>query len=280
MTYTKRTREEVQSEKQAYAGVIAARVKRLAQMTDAVAAGEAIQEYLHFMSRFHRYSAHNCVLIMAQKPTATYVAGYQKWKSMGRWPKKGSGIKVFAPSFRRVETQEEGEPSLHQLCGFHLTTVFDVSDTEGKELPAVSRFWVEDSQEGEWLYGALQSAAGRLGIHVQERNLGRAGGLSRGGAVEINAGNPTLAKASSLVHELAHELLHQQKRSEIDRQTEELEAEAVAYVVCSHFGLDVKAAEYIALWKGDSQQIMARLESIRRAATIIIQEVEKHEIEE
>lgn len=284
MAYHKRTRNAIHAEKERYTDTVQAYVERLAQLTDEAAASREIGEFLSFLGRFHRYSAANAVLIRAQKPTATWVAGYNAWKRLGRWPRASTGIKIFAPTHRRVGTQldEEGEERpIHQLCGFHLTTVFDVSDTEGEELPPVASYWVEESDEGAGLYGALVHVAEEMGIVVSEDHLGLAGGVSYGGRVEINVDNATLARTSSLAHEIAHELLHQgEENGQLDRRTKELEAEAVAYVVCSHFGHDVKAPQYIALWQGDSEGIMARLESIRRAASRIISEVERHASED
>jgi hypothetical protein len=196
---------------------------------------------------------------------------------MGRWPRKGTGIKIFAPSFRRVGTfkEEDEEKGIFELCGFHLTTVFDVADTEGEELPPIHQYWVEESEEGEGLYQALWQVALGMDIQVGEAHLGQTGGVSYGGRVAVNADNPLLARTSSLAHEVAHELLHQGGNGQdLDRQTRELEAESVAYVVCAHFGYEVKAPEYIALWHGDSERVLARLESIRKAASTIIQGIE------
>jgi len=284
MAYLKRARDEINEEKRQYADTIKAYVERLAQLTDQAAASHEMGEFLRFLGRFHRYSALNAVLIRTQKPTATWVAGFTAWNRLGRWPRSGTGIKIFAPTHRRVGTRldEEGEEHpIHQLCGFHLTTVFDVSDTEGEELPPVASYWVEESDEGAGLYAALEHVAEMMGIVVSEEHLGLTGGVSYGGRVEINADNATLARTSSLSHEIAHELLHQDETSqEVDRRTKELEAEAVAFVVCSHFGYQVKAPQYIALWQGDSEAIMARLESIRRAASRIILEVEHYASED
>ena len=126
------------------------------------------------------------------------------------------------------------------------------------------------------MYRGLKAAAEEMGIVVEEAHLGLTGGVSTGGRVAVNADNPLLARTSSLAHELAHELLHQRDLSEAaDRQTREVEAEAAAYVVCAHFGYEVKAPQYIALWQGDGEGIVARLETIRRAASDIIRQVEK-----
>ena len=281
MRARKRTRAEIEGEKREKVDTIRGHVERLARLTDEAAAGQEIGGFLRFLGRFHTYSAGNALLIRLQKPEATWVAGYSGWQRLGRWPKKGSGLKIFAPTLKAVAMEEGGdgdkeEQPISQLCGFHLATVFDVSDTEGEALPPVANYWREEAEEGEGLYRGLQAAAEEMGIVVEETHLGLTGGVSYGGRVAVNVDNPLLARTSSLAHELAHELLHQRDPGEErDRRTREVEAEAAAYVVCAHFGYEVKAPQYIALWQGDAEGIMARLETIRRAASAIIGQVEK-----
>jgi len=278
-SWTRRSDAEKDAEKQELGARVSAFVEELAQRVEAARSQAEVLAFLDFMAHFHTYSANNQILIWLQKPAARRVAGYAAWKSLGRYPKVGTGIKIWAPTLGKalVEGLDGQMQEREVLRGFHLTTVFDVSDTEGKPLPDATHLWVETDACGEELYRALGKAAAVWSIRVEEQELGEMGGASLGGVVAINVQGAMLRKTSALAHELAHELLHQRGSGQgLDRPTRELEAEAAAYVVCAHFGYVVKAAEYIALWQGDAQGIMARLESIRQAASQIIKEVERY----
>jgi hypothetical protein len=110
------------------------KVREAVEMLDAgverILDGEEFKRYLAFAARFHRYSANNSLLILVQRPTATRVAGYKRWRELGRQVRRGEeGIRIFAPIFRTVEDEEGGEKA-RILCSFKVVKVFDVSQTD------------------------------------------------------------------------------------------------------------------------------------------------------
>lgn len=245
---------------------------------------ETLMAYLDAMSKFHRYSFGNCLLIALQRPNATLVAGYHRWKELHRWVKKGEvGIAILAPLVTRKRKGDAGEdgadrepttPQRSSVVGFRVVRVFDVSQTEGKELP---QFALTSGDPGERL-ARVEDLVRSKGIELQyEDDLGGALGVSRGGTIAILSSLTYAQKFATLVHELAHELLHRgDRRQETTKVVRETEAEAVAYVVCRSVGLDcsTQASDYIQLYSGDQQILMQSLELIRGVASAILTELE------
>lgn len=242
-------------------------IDELAAETDAVRASALFLNYVEAMSRFHHYSWNNQLLILLQKPDAQHVAGYNTWLKLHRHVRKGEkGIAILAPIVVRVDV-EDGQV-LRRLVNFRVVYVFDVSATDGAPLPPQPD-WKSTERRSE-LHERLINFAEREGITVTTGALpAGARGASMGGKIVLipEAGTKTL------IHEVAHELLH---RSIVDRedtyqQTREIEAETTAYVVCRHFGLgDSKSPNYLALWGADAPAIHGRLERIQKAAGKII----------
>ncbi len=245
----------------------------LAKAVDDVRASEAFKAYLAVQARFHRYSWHNSMLIAMQRPDATRVAGYKTWQSLGRQVCKGErGITIFAPCPWKRET-DDGETE--QGIFFRAVHVFDVGQTDGADLPDVDVPTVDTACDD--LLAKLRRVADQRGIAVTFAKLsGGLFGVSKGGTVDVDNTHPTGQQAKTLAHELAHEALHKTDRTGLTRSVAELEAESVAYVVCTHFGLDVevRASRYIALWNGDSKALRASLERIANTARSIIDDVE------
>src|SRR5262249_49178261 len=153
---------------------------------------------------FHRYSFHNICLIVAQRPAATQVAGFQTWKSLGRFVRRGeNGIAICAPIIRRRrEGIGDEEPA---IAGFRAAYVFDIAQTDGEGLPEVSQA-VGDPDAA---LARLREAIGRAGIALSYvATLGGALGRSRGGAIELVISLEPAAEFVVLAHEYAHELLH------------------------------------------------------------------------
>jgi antirestriction protein ArdC len=238
---------------------------------------ESLIQYLDLMSTFHHYSFRNCLLIALQKPDATLVAGFRRWKELKRYVKKGEkGIAILAPlvSRRRAEETADGEeaeaPPARALRGFKAVHVFDVSQTEGQELPEFATVKGEPGEKLERLEAIVRAQGIEL---VYEEIPGGALGLSQGGKIAVL---PTLPKAetfSVLVHELAHELLHRgDRRQETTKTLRETEAEATAYVVCRASGLDcsTKSSDYVQLYGGDKDLLFQSLELIRDVAASIL----------
>ncbi len=246
----------------------------LAKAVDNVRASEAFTAYLAVQARFHRYSWHNSMLIAMQRPNATHVAGYQTWRKLGRQVNKGEhGIMIFAPCPWKRET-DKGETE--QGIFFRAVHVFDVAQTDGKELPDVDVPTVDTAADN--LLADLRRVADSRGIAVNFAKLdGSLFGASNKGAIDVDNQHATGQQSKTLAHELAHEALHWDKdRGPLTRSIAELEAESVAYVVCTHFGLDVevRASRYIPLWNGDSKSLRASLERIAKTARELIDDVE------
>lgn len=245
------------------------------RLADAVEKGEseAIKTYLGVMARFHQYSFCNQLLILAPRPDATHVAGYQRWQALGRQVQKGEkGIQILAPIPAKLaeEPEQEQETAPHHLCGFRAVYVFDVAQTTGKTLPEAPQ---AQGDPGNSL-AVLKAFYTKQGIALEYKpSLGGPEGVSTKGKVYVLSGLNPAREFSVLVHELAHELLHgADRRKELDRKVLETEAEAVAYVVGLATGLDMNtaSADYISLYKGNRDTLRASFEAIARTAARII----------
>jgi hypothetical protein len=258
---------------------------------------EKLLEYLGMLSRFHHYSFCNLILIYTQFPGATHVAGYGKWRAWNRFVRKGEkGIAILAPLVRnrlkkdsdaettRVESaisesalvSESQAPSTPKiLYGFRVVHVFDVSQTEGEELPEFASLGGDPGDRLVHIESIIRSRGIEL---VFEKQLpGNANGISEGGKISILDSLPAPQRFSTLVHELAHEILHWQNRdNQLPKAIVETEAEAVAYVVCRGVGLEcsTRASDYIQLWSGDIKILLQSLEKIRAVASTILMELD------
>jgi len=244
---------------------------------------ESLVRYLDMLSRFHRYSFGNCMLIALQRPDATLVAGFNRWKRLGRWVKKGeSGIAILAPLLvRRKDSSEERDDGeelagreARALRGFRVVHVFDASQTEGKELAELGSIRGDPGERTTQIEELIRAKGIELSF---EDSLSGALGVSEGGKISVLSSLSPAQMFSTLVHELAHELLHRGvRRQETTKVIRETEAEAVAYVVTRAAGLEcsTKSADYIQLWSGDIAILTQSLEHIRDVASSIISELE------
>ncbi len=240
-------------------------IKELAQATDEARSSDEMLRYLDFCSRFHDYSLGNIWLIMQFKPDATFVAGFHRWISLNRFVRKGErGIPILAPIL--VNEDEKDGIEIKRLVGFKVVYVFDVAQTEGEPLPPPPE-WKSPEKNKELNYRLVQFAKG-CGISVTFKNLLKeVQGVSKGGSIDIDL----TAGSKTLVHEIAHELMHKDKNNLQNRAIKELEAEGVAFVVCKHFGLgNLNSPNYLALFKLKSDEIFAHMERIRDTAHKII----------
>ncbi len=235
---------------------------------------ETLKRYLACMGRFHRYSAGNILLIWSQKPEASHVAGFHAWKALGRQVRKGEkGIMILAPMVRRVTADDDDNNKNQRFFGFKTTHVFDMSQTDGKDLPGFARDQGDPQEHLKRLKQALAKAKITVGYSPR---LGQAEGLSTGGLIMVKEGLRQAEEFSVLVHEWAHEILHQGKDLKgITKTVLETEAEAVAFVVCNAIGLDTNTAssDYIQLYSGNKETLMESLERIKRTAEEILREV-------
>lgn len=260
-------------------------------------------EYLSTMSKFHSYSVGNIMLILMQNPAASHVAGFHAWKKeFQRTVKAGEhGIKILAPCpYRRFVEQDRidtngnplldatGRPlqerTLVQLMRFRIVTVFDISQTEGKELPSigVSELSGDVARYAELadaitsvspvpiLYAAPPGAAKGCFNHVTEKIL-------------VRPGMSQTQTVKTMLHEISHATLHRRKTTNEppseDQHTREVEAESVAYVVCQHFGIDTSdySFGYVAGWsKGkELDELKSSLDTIRTCAAALIDAIEQ-----
>lgn len=286
--------------------------ERLAELTDKLENGVKelyasgrYAEYLAAMSKFHHYSFGNALLILFQYPTASRVAGYGTWKKLGRQVKRyEKGIKILAPCpYQKAVEQERKDPTtgqilyapdgkpLRELCyvpatHFKVATVFDISQTEGRELPniGVSELTGEVA-DFQAVYDRL-TALSPLPV-VQEPFPGTAKGYTSFIEQRIVL-QPDMGQAQTiktLVHEIAHAKLHapdvltNEKRKQ--RREREVEAESVAYVVCQHFGLDTAEYSfgYVAGWSRGQElaELKASLDCIHSTAGEIINAIQPPE---
>ena len=246
----------------------------LDRLMAALEAGQSdpLKNYLAVMSRFHKYSWGNCLMIHFQRPNATHVAGFQAWLKLKRMVRKGEkGIVILAPMVGRIKAAEElSEDQKTRLFGFRAAHVFDVSQTDGEPLP---EFATVQGDPGD-LIERLTEFVGDRGIALEYSGRIRpAHGMSEGGKITLL---PDLAPAehlSVLVHEIAHELLHRgDRRASTTHTVRETEAEAVAFVVCNAVGLDTNSAssDYIHLHSGDKATLAESLTFIQKTAAEIL----------
>ena len=247
------------------------------------------EEYLSTMAKFHSYSLNNTLLISMQMPDASYVAGFNSWKNnFGRTVKKGEkGIKILAPSPYKIKTEttvlEDGREVKEEkevtIPAFKPVTVFDISQTEGKDLPDITAPLLGSVERYETLITILKSIS-PVPIHFRGMNEGLYGCYSRDlKEIAIREGLSELHTVKTAIHEIAHALLHSEiEEQQKDRRTKEVEAESVAYTVCQHFGLDTSeySFSYIAGWSGnkETKQLRDSLETIRKTASSIISQIE------
>jgi hypothetical protein len=224
---------------------------------------------LKTMARFHKYSWHNVSLIASQRPTATRVAGFQTWRTMGRFVRKGEkGIAILAPIVTRRDA-ESSDDNARPIVGFRAAYVFDVEQTDGEPLPTPC----EAAGDPGTKTASLKTAILGRGIALESvDDLGGALGTSSGGLIRLLNGLSPAMEFTTLVHEYAHELLHRADDRPASRDTRELEAEAVAFVVGGAVGLNTSdsSRDYIHLYRGDREALAASLDRIQRAASVIL----------
>ena len=266
--------------------VIAANVTLLIEQLEA-GHSEGLTAYLTAMGRFHNYSFGNILEIARQKPDATRVAGLYAWNQLGRKVSKGQkGIRILAPMIgtrRKKDTEATSkDPAAVNkpvLVGFRAVYVFDVSQTEGAELPAFTERTKGDV--GEYRERLIDFTIAQ-GIQLEFKDsIAPALGMSYGGRIAILPGQEPAEEFSTLVHELAHEMLHKaERRTATTKTVRETEAEAIAFVVSQTIGLDAgrASADYIHLYHGNAALLTESLEVIQRTAALILSAIETEQV--
>jgi antirestriction protein ArdC len=241
---------------------------RLAEGIRRLSTTEAWTSWLRMQSRFYRYSFANTLLIGLQRSDATQVAGFHRWKTLGRSVRKGArGIAILAPVVRRarVADQESDDVAIVAAApsAFRVVHVFDVADTEGRQLPAVPCHALRGDAPAA-LFERLAAVGESRGFTVELHPMrdSRANGDTAFGdrRIRVRDSLASAQQAKTLAHELGHALLHGD--GVIDRALAELEAESVAFVVCEAVGIDAGdySFGYITTWVGgDADAVEAAL---------------------
>jgi antirestriction protein ArdC len=284
--------------KEAKLATMRQQVMQLAQrMVDPDFGDETFRTYLQFLARFHQYSFTNVCLILMQCPQARWVAGFRRWLELGRYVRKGErGIAIFVPFVgkkKEVEQDDQGEAE-GEAAGvvaaraprpvhFGVGYVFDVSQTdgEGEIYPA---FRLDLGEGVAPRHEALVEFAASEGIELKDGTRWQNGvnetilGSSAGGTIHMNEAAPVGSQVQTLVHELAHEFLHQQDRDGTTRPLREGEAEAVTCVVMQHLGFDTSAynADYIRSHGCSAEQIVKSMDRIAVCARRIVEGLIEH----
>lgn len=234
---------------------------------------EALTNYLAAVAKFRKYSLYNVLLIARACPQATNVAGYQTWRSLGRYVKKGEkGIMILAPILppRSEASDERISDELRPAVGFRSVYVFDVTQTDGTPLPGIGCVSGDPGGYREQLEKFIREQ----GISLEySTSIAPAKGISEGGKITVLPGQTPAETVATLAHEIAHEMLHRaDRRASTTKRIRETEAEAVAFIVCQAIGLESGAASanYISLWDGDVAVLLASLELVQRTAIEII----------
>jgi antirestriction protein ArdC len=249
-------------------------ISRLTAGIEELTTSERWQQWLAVQSRFHHYSFRNTLLIQLQCPEATRVAGFRAWQQLDRQVRKGEkAIWILAPVTRkRGDGDIDDEGGARILVAFKPACVFDISQTDGEPLPEVcSRL---DGAAPDGVYDYLIEVAHSIGYSVEEDYLPGA----RNGAcnfaerhIRVEVSNSQAQQVKTLVHELAHALLHENAD---DRALAELEAESVAFVVCTALGVesDDYSFGYVTGWAGGGDEAVA---SIKESASRIQQTADR-----
>lgn len=267
---------------------------------------ESYAQYLQTMSRFHHYSVNNQVLIHMQKPDATLVAGFNKWKNQfGRNVIKGEhGIKIIAPTpFKKKIEQEKLDPDTQlpmldadgkiiteektiQIPMYKPVTVFDVSQTEGKPLPQLAHDLSGNVANYDVFMEALRRSS-PVPISIEVMGGGMDGYFDlEHQDIAIRKGMSEVQTVSAVIHEMAHALLHnrakdpEEKTPELSRSTEEVQAESISYAVCAYYGIATgdNSFGYIASWSKDKTlpELRESLEVISKTADGLISDIDRH----
>lgn len=261
--------------------------KELEQGVHEVFEDENYIKYLDVMSRFYSYSAYNCILILMQKPEATLVAGYKAWQTkFHRQVRKGeNAIRILAPMPHKMTKQvkhEDGttEDREVQWTTFRAVPVFDVSQTEGEELPTYEINEVEGDVEGYAELIEKVTAASPAPIGYEDMSGDKYGYFApSANRIAIRKGLTEMQTLKTMIHEVAHSILHCKggEQEKVDRNTMEVQAESVAYTVCRALGLDVSdySFSYVAGWSTgkDVKELTASLNIIRNTAKDILEKI-------
>src|SRR4051812_28786273 len=249
---------------------VTASLLQLEQSVSAIQDSDTFRAYLIAQAKFHNYSFGNVLLILAQKPDASRVAGYRTWQSMNRYVRKGEkSIGILAPLKKKITDHETGDERWG-LYGFRRASVFDISSTEGEPLPEVP-VPVLDSEAGGELYARLEAVAQAEGLTVVRGHERFGAREQMQGFYERDNRLIALREASQLqmTKTLGHELGHHFAKHTESGPASETEAEGIAYVVLAHHCLDsgARSFPYVATWAQDKAVLRAALARIQQVSS-------------
>jgi antirestriction protein ArdC len=232
---------------------------------------ELFKEYLKVVSKFHKYSFGNQMLISMQNPAASHVAGFKTWQSLGRQVRKGSkAIYILAPCKSKKTVTTGGKDEEKPFIWFRSVPVFDVSSTDGEALPEWYHSLGDDTLN---IFNRLKAAMIERGIPVTECSIpGGALGRAYADRIEIEESLDPMNKALTLIHEAAHVLLkHQGENKNLSREFKEAQAEAATFCVSQHFGVDSPfTKDYLISWKATDGVLRENLTAITKVSQEII----------
>ena len=239
---------------------------------------DAWRNYLRVLSKFHSYSVNNCLLIYMQKPEASMVAGYRIWNTeFHRQVRKGEkAIRIIAPVKRKVIKKDE-EENTYRIDGFRIASVFDISQTYGDPVPVNLCENLQDQVDDYPLFIEALKLASPVRVRFEKTREGVNGFYSvLDEEIVINPGMSEAQTVKTLLHEIAHALLHRDNRSSMrsERVRREIEAESVACTVSSYYGIDTSSYSfrYIAAYAQDRElaQLKESMETIRQTSSELI----------
>ncbi len=276
--------------------------ERLEQGISELFDSERYTDYLRVMSKFPQYSLRNTVLIAMQAPDASYVMGFDAWKdpAIGRHVKANEkGIRIIAPRKAKKQVEKidpdtkkpvldkDGKPVMEEkevvIPKFRVVCVYDVAQTEGKELPTLADELTGNVAQYKDFFAAIEKSS-PFAIGFEALSGNRKGGcLYDERRIAINEGMSELQNVKTAIHEIAHATLHDIDKDapeRPDRRTREVEAESIAYAVCQHYGLDTSdySFGYIAGWSNGRElsELKGSLETIRSTAAKLIETIDGH----
>ena len=278
------------------------KIKELTEKLEAgikeVFTSDRYREYLSVMNKFHSYSFNNSMLILLQKPEASYVAGYKTWEMLDRHVRKGEkGITIVAPcpykTIKTVEVLDDktgqvkrdsyGNPMMEekeiQYASFRAVSIFDISQTEGRPLPELAEELKGEISDYKVLMDSIREVA-PVPIYFESWEGSKKGHYDLGKKeIVIKSGMSELQTVKTAIHETAHSILHKDRAHIRDSATMEVEAESTAFIVCQHLGLDTSdySFGYLAGWSSDKTLpvLKSSLQTIQKTAHEVIENLDR-----
>lgn len=248
--------------------------KKLDEGLDDLINSEKYAEYLRMQAVFHNYLFKNVILILLQRPNATRVAGISAWNKLGRRVNAGEhGIMIFAPNtMKRKKKDSEDEETV--VTGYRAAYVFDKEQTDGEPLAELTHKFNSDVSNYEQIAEAIQRAAPCQITFTDIEGGANGRYMIVENRIEIQQGMSEAQTIKTMLHETAHAIMH--GNSDKDRQTEECEAESVAYIVSNYLGIDSSdySFGYIMSW-ADKEIFKKSLADIQKCADSIIEKISK-----